>query len=236
MNTARSKMSPVGRFLRRAKQVVTGRSGFSTSASYWEDRYRSGGTSGSGSYDRLAVFKAEVLNEFVLRNHIQSVTEFGSGDGAQLDLATYPKYTGVDISWAVLEDTRRKFADRPSMQFLHTTEVTDDHRAELTLSLDVIYHLVEDEVFEDYMHRLFAASTRFVIIYSSNEDRKWPSPHVRHREFTRWIDANRVPFELLQRIPNPYPYSEKDPDNTSFADFYVYSRTDQTRESAGGQS
>src|SRR6478735_4621292 len=38
---------------------------FLTSQHYWESRYSAGGTSGSGSVDRLARFKAEVLNTFV---------------------------------------------------------------------------------------------------------------------------------------------------------------------------
>lgn len=44
--------------------------------------------------------------------------------------------------------------------------------ADLTLSLDVIYHLIEDNVFFTYMDRLFDSSTKFVIIYSLNTDRQ----------------------------------------------------------------
>jgi hypothetical protein len=65
--------------------------GFRTSADYWEKRYRKGGSSGSGSYRKLAEFKAGVVNDFVSRNRIQTVIEHGSGDGAQLWLAKYPK-------------------------------------------------------------------------------------------------------------------------------------------------
>jgi hypothetical protein len=212
----------LGRFVRRVKSAVIGRRSFSSSANYWEDRYRRGGNSGSGSYNRLRVFKAEVLNEFVADNAIQSVIEFGSGDGAQVALAKYPNYTGVDVSTTVVQAARLKYAGNPSIRFLHTSEVTDDDRAELALSLDVIYHLVEDEVFDTYMHRLFDAATKFVIIYSSNEEKGWPSPHIRHRQFTRWVEANQVNFKLARKIPNAYPYSEKDPDNTSFADFYIF--------------
>jgi hypothetical protein len=35
-------------------------------------------------------------------------------------------------------------------------------RAELGLSLEVIFHLVEDDVFDVYMRHLFASATRFV--------------------------------------------------------------------------
>ena len=55
----------------------------------------------------------------------------------------------------------------------------------MLLSLDVIYQLVEDEVFERHMRQLFSASHRFVIIYSSNFAQPPDSaePHVEHREF-----------------------------------------------------
>src|SRR5262249_12471902 len=71
---------------------------FQGSASFWEGVYQKGETSGPGSYGRLAVFKAEILNKFVREKAVNSVIEFGCGDGAQLELATYPKYVGVDVS------------------------------------------------------------------------------------------------------------------------------------------
>lgn len=200
-------------------------SAFDNSRDYWEERYRSGGNSGAGSYHRLAEFKARVLNDFVSANDVESVIEFGSGDGAQLALARYPRYVGVDVSHTVLEATRRRFGSDPAISFLHTSEVTDADRADLALSLDVIYHLVEDDVFDAYMRQLFSAGGKFVIVYASNEDKAWSSPHVRHREFTRWVEANQPDFFLTERIPNAYPYSKKDPDNTSFADFYIFTRT-----------
>jgi hypothetical protein len=60
------------------------RRAFPGSGSFWENRYRTGGTSGSGSYGRLAEFKAEILNEFVRERGVSSIIEFGCGDGAQL--------------------------------------------------------------------------------------------------------------------------------------------------------
>lgn len=216
----------------KVKAALSGAEKFSTSAEYWENRYRAGGNSGAGSYNRLAAFKAEILNEFVDRHGITEVVEFGVGDGAQLALATYPRYTGVDISPTVVAATRAKFAHDPSVSILHTSELADDHRAELALSLDVIYHLVEDATFEEYMRRLFAATSRFVIVYASNTDSAWPNPHVRHREFVRWVGENLAEFALVETIKNRYPYSEKDPENTSFADFYVFERTAAT-SSAG---
>jgi hypothetical protein len=226
LKAALARMPRLRSVLRKAKRAVRG-SNFSTSADYWEERYRVGGNSGAGSYSRLAAFKAEVLNEFVAAKAIKSVIEFGSGDGAQLELAKYPSYIGVDVSRTVVEATRRRFANDPSVRFLHTTEVTEGDRAELALSLDVIYHLVENEVFDTYMRQLFGTAIKYVIVYASNEDKAWLDPHVRHRQFTRWIDANRPDFELVETIRNPYPFSEKDQEETSFADFYIFARHSQ---------
>lgn len=194
-----------------------------SSAEYWEDRYRSGGHSGAGSYSRLAEFKAEFINGYVAKNDIGSVIEFGSGDGAQLALAKYPDYVGVDVSETIVEKARAAFAGNETVRIFHTSEVGPDLNADLTLSLDVIYHLVEDDVFNTYMRQLFAASDRAVIIYSSNKDQPC-APHVRHRKFTDWTSANRPDFKLVQHEPNRYPHNDKDPDNTSFADFYVFEK------------
>src|SRR5262249_52775171 len=88
--------------LRRTLKVVLtaigydkGTGEFKSTGDYWDSRYRRGGNSGAGSYGRLAEFKAEAVNRFVRENHILSVVEFGCGDGAQLELAQYPRYTGM---------------------------------------------------------------------------------------------------------------------------------------------
>jgi hypothetical protein len=201
-----------------------GRTRFEGSADYWESRYREGGNSGAGSYSRLAEFKAEVINKFVAENQIKTVIEFGSGDGAQLRLADYPAYTGVDVSRTAVEATRRAFASDTSKSFYHTSELPVGTTAELSMSLDVIYHLVEDQVFESYMNSLFGAATRFVIVYASNENKPWPNPHVRHRKFTDWVSKHQPGFSQVRHIPNRYPWRQDDVDNTSFADFYMFAK------------
>jgi hypothetical protein len=165
------------------------------------------------------------LNDFVARNGIRSVIEFGVGDGAQLRLAEYPSYIGVDVSETVVEATRTKFAADRSIEIMHTSELSGQERAGLSLSLDVIYHLVEDETFDVYMRQLFAAATRYVIVYGSDFDSDWRNPHVRHRKFTRWVEFNETDFALSETIVNRYPYSAKDPRNTSFANFYIFSKS-----------
>jgi len=220
------KRTPIVRGLARMAMrwfAARGAGNFSSS-NYWESRYLEGRTSGAGSYSRLAKFKAETINRFVKDHGVQSVIEFGCGDGSQLRFAEYTSYLGVDVSRTVLDATRRAFRADPTKTFIHVDEVGPEHCSDLSLSLDVIYHLVEDEVFDRYMSQLFASARHHVIVYSSNDERKSDAIHVRHRRFTDWIDRNRPDFRQIGFVKNPYPENVKDIDNTSFADFYFFAK------------
>jgi len=201
-----------------------GRKAFSGSKIYWEDRYAAGGTSGIGSYGKFADFKAEILNSFVEENSIESVIEFGCGDGHQLSLANYPRYTGFDVSPTAIALCLDRFAGDETKSF-HMLDESSGERADLALSLDVVYVLVEHDIFEDYMRRLFNAATRFVIIYSSDTDgHSAPKGiYMKHRKFTAWIDANIDGWSLDRHIPNRYPY-EGDYRQGTFAEFFVYKK------------
>ncbi len=197
---------------------------FRDSASYWQNRYEKGGSSGPGSSGALAAFKAEVLNDFVAREGVASVLELGCGDGRQLALAKYPRYTGIDISPRALALCRERFAADASKEFRLLANL-GDARAEMTMSLDVIYHLVEDSVFAEHMAALFDRADRYVAIYSSDTDdnRDIQGPHIRHRHFSTWIAANRPDWVLKERIKNRLPY-EGDSIGASFADFFFYAK------------
>lgn len=198
--------------------------GFS-SRGYWADRYESGGNSGPGSYGHLAEFKASVLNDFIRSNGISSVIEFGSGDGNQLALAKYLRYVGYDVSPSAVQTCKEIFKGDTTKEFFMASEY-DGRKADLTISLDVVFHLTEDRVFEKYMYSLFNASLRFVIIYSSNQDKPIEpvSTHVRHRRFTTWVEQHiQAHWTLAQTISNAYPYNG-DYRSTSFSDFYIYKK------------
>ena len=220
-------LGPMTRQLARSRPIAAMRRqfGFRGSSAYWEERYRNGGTSGAGSYGRLAAFKAEVLNDFVARMNICSVVEFGCGDGAQLALARYKRYVGLDVSATSIALCRARFAGDSSKAFHLASELPLHYcNFELGLSLDVIYHLVEDPVFDAYMRQLFRRSTRHVVIYASDTAEATEAPHVRHRNFTGWIREHAREWTLADRIKNPYPYDPARPEETSFADFYFYRR------------
>jgi hypothetical protein len=212
----------LGNFARWMYRTLKPRQPVTNSAEYWEKRYSTGGDSGAGSYTFLAEFKADVLNKFVSTHHVQTVIEFGCGDGNQLTLANYPSYLGFDVSATALSQCRKRFPSDPQKSFRLMSEFAGE-TADLALSLDVIYHLVEDAVFAQYMQTLFQSANRYVIIYASDTDdnRGYEGTHVKHRKFTQWIQQNAPAWKLLEHLPNRYPYTGEYRKG-SFADFFIY--------------
>lgn len=199
---------------------------FPGSARYWEERYAKGGDSGAGSYGKFAAFKARTLNALFAEFGVRSVVEFGSGDGNQLASLQVEDYLGVDVSAQAVSRCRERFAGVPGRAFVLADDYRAERRFDAALSLDVIYHLVEDPVYEAYMRRLFDAAERLVIVYSSDQDDplRREAVHVRHREFTRWVAAEAPKWRRLRHIPNEFPF-RGDHREGSFADFHVFCRS-----------
>jgi hypothetical protein len=217
----------IGPILSNMASAVYKRRYFKNSSDYWENRYKSGGNSGSGSYNQLAIFKAEIINSFVKKNNITTVVELGCGDANQLKMFQLQNYTGYDISQTILDSCSEKFANDNSKQFKHISNFIPK-KTDLIMSLDVIYHLVEDAIFESHMQALFNSNNKYIVIYSSNFNDSFDevkSPHVRHRKFTSWAENKAQQFRLDKHIPNKHQY-KGDETVGSLADFYFYSQID----------
>lgn len=182
------------------------------SAAYWEDRYRDGGNSGSGSGGDNAIFKATFLNALVSDRGIRTVIEFGCGDGRQLALADYPDYLGLDVSPSALALCREKFDGDETKQFRLMPCLAA--KRELALSLDVIYHLVEDDIYEEHLRAVFAAAIRLVVLYTSDQDEDpLSAAHVRHRHVSADVRKMFPTWWLSWVQPGPEE-----------ATFFVYER------------
>jgi len=201
------------------------------SYSFWENVYANGGNSGEGSYGKLAQFKAEIIRQFISEKSVGSVIELGCGDGNQVGLSFDDgvSYLGLDVSKTAISQCIERFKEDKNKDFfqfdvLNATNKQGFLTADLAVSIDVIYHLIEDYVYERYMEMLFGLSKQYIIIYSPDiEQEQKPSyPHEKSRKFTEYINANFPEWELVQHIPNKYPV-EKDPSGSS-AEFYFFER------------
>jgi len=196
---------------------------FAGSRQYWESRYASGANSGGGSYGAVAQYKAGFLNRLVEEYGVYSVLEFGCGDGNQLSLARYGQYTGLDVSRTAVQLCGRRFAEDATKSFLLYDPEAFINRgalaADLTLSLDVILHLVEYKLFELHMQHLFQASLGLVAIFAPDVDRH-VAPHVLYRRFTPWISSNQPGWRLVTHEKNTLATEGHD----TAAEFFVYQR------------
>jgi SAM-dependent methyltransferase len=212
----------------RARTGRPQQSPFPGTARYWDERYGEGGSSGVGSTGVLARFKADVLNGFVAEHRIATVVELGCGDGEQLALAEYPSYVGLDVAATAVDLCVGRFRRDPSKSFFRydPRRFVDNaglFRADLAMSLDVVFHLVDDEDFDRYLRLLFACAGRFACVYSSNDEAPDPAPHVRHRRFTDWVAAERPDWRLVAHVANPHRGLEPG----AVSDFWFWARPEE---------
>lgn len=167
------------------------------SKNYWQNRYKNGGSSGSGSYGDEAVKKAEYINKIIDKYNIKSVNDYGHGDGNQLKhMKEVDSYTGYDVSIDARNKCLSMFTDNNKYKFIDDT--SKFKKADLALSLDVIYHLVEDDVYHDYMDKLFSIGD-IVLIYSNNKDcSAGANSHIKNREFVSYVKTHYPDFFLKE--------------------------------------
>ncbi|MEO6719125.1 MAG: hypothetical protein ABIN67_02125 [Ferruginibacter sp.] len=195
---------------------------YSSASQYWEQRYQRNGSSGPGSYGNAATYKAAILNGFVKEHVIESVIEFGCGDGNQLKCYEFESYIGLDVASFCIQKCEKAFKFDDSKSFLFYEPFVFNNsslkrKAQLVLSIDVIYHLLEDEVYQLYMQHIFDASEKYVIIYAWDIDEP-QKEHVRHRKFSHWIKMTKKNWRLFKHIAsNP---------KGVYCDFYIYEKCD----------
>jgi trans-aconitate methyltransferase len=193
-----------------------------TPARYWDRRYREGRTSGAGSEGVEGYYKAEYVNDFIHENAVTSVIDWGCGDGQVLELlkvgpshSPYVAYTGIDVSPTILERNRQRFREFVFATPDEANVSETQWRAELALSMDVLFHLPDDHDYHSYLGHLFDSATRYVLIYSTNHAGGRTARHVLRREFTPDV-AKYFTEWRLKTVETPL--------REGLASFFVYER------------
>lgn len=200
---------------------------FQTSGQYWRDRYADGGNSGRGSYGPSADYKAQFLREFLRGAAVGSTFELGCGDGHQASRVDYVDYTGVDVSPVIVAHCRNTLSRRGYRFAVWDDFVahSENRQFDLGLSLDVLYHIIEEEVFCEYLDVLFDRALRHVLVYSTDCDAYDPAaPHIRHRTFTRYVADRQPAWKLAAVHDNPLHAGR--PQGGSVVRFHHFTRDD----------
>jgi len=188
---------------------------------YWEQTYRSGETSGRGSYGVLAEFKAEIVNRLIQQEGITSVIEFGCGDGNQLQLMNYKQYLGVDVAASSVRMCASKFATDSSKSFMLYTPGLWINRgfltADLTVCLDVLYHITDETDFRNTLYDILHSSKEWVVLYTRLKENGNPGVDtIQDRNLFHYL-FDYPDFKVQEIIPQRYP-------DQSSADFVILRR------------
>lgn len=177
---------------------------------YWDERYKKGQTSGLGTHHGdLKQFKIDTINNIIDEYNINSIYDIGCGDGHQIkDLNPNVRYTGTDISPTSIKACSDMYKHDANKIFIDYTKSDTVGEHDMSMSLDVIYHITDDTDFFRYLEKLLCS--KIVLIYSSNFDNA-RTEHVRHRKFTDHIKTHK----LIKTIEHGY-------EHLSSASFYLY--------------
>lgn len=185
---------------------------------YWNRRYRMGEGSGAGSRGRAARRKAAYVNGLLEDLGVSSIVDWGCGDGEVLSLLdlTGRYYVGIDGSAEAVRLCLQRF---PKLQFIRMDTRQDwlgemvSVRAELALSMDVVFHFPNEADLWSYLDYVFTSARRFVLFHATDHDTPQRGSHLKHRQFTTTVQ-DRYPGWSLQFRP----------DRSDKAGFYLYKR------------
>lgn len=165
---------------------------------YWVTRYGTGGDSGFGSHDEHSIkFKGDYINEFIKKFNVETLFDYGCGDGNQLKMINgFTHYTGYDIAPNIIEDCKILYVGHEDKFFTSKLDDIIGKKFDLAISMDVTYHIIEDELFKFYLDTLFS-SADVIILFTTNSDHHTPLKHHKPRKIIDHIKDTYIDFELI---------------------------------------
>lgn len=201
------------------------RNEYQDSINYWKQRYSNGGTSGEGAVKELAQFKSTIINDFIKEKKIQTIIEFGCGEGKFLKNLKFNKYIGLDVSDIAIQKCEEAFRGNSNLSFFLYNPASFFNNSkiflcDLAISLDVIYLIPEDKIFYKYMFDLFNAARSFVVIFSTDFDEE-QNGYLKNRNFSKWVSENIYDWKLVNVIHQKHSEVLT---NSNLCSFYFYER------------
>ncbi len=128
---------------------------------------------GRGSWNGHKVRALEAVRE-ALGGEVDSILDLGPGSLCPLTLWAYfprvRRYTGVEGSATIMRDQVERFPERQFVlvKFSEWLQLSTPQpwQYQLTLALDMLYHIPEDDVHDAVLERLFQSSRAVILTYS----------------------------------------------------------------------
>jgi trans-aconitate methyltransferase len=137
-------------------------------ALFWDERYRTNMTLGSGAGSRGTFLEAkrDLVRDAIARLRPRSILDVGCGDiEVTRELTFEGVYTGIDLSPFIIERNREIRPDWTFVQgdFLAPSQTPAMH-ADLVLCLDVLIHQHDRETYRELVRALLDASQVALIV------------------------------------------------------------------------
>jgi len=143
--------------------------------------------SGIGSRGSLADFKANFINDFVKEKKINKIIDFGCGDLYNASLFNVKEYLGIDIvDHQIPENVLAQTFKTLNMRF---DQVELDKGSDLVICLDVLYHILKDELeyLKITLEKIVEISNDYIIIYAQDSmDTKFNYLYSEHLYNSPW--------------------------------------------------
>ena len=141
---------------------------------YWDRRYARGEDSGVGSRGESLKYKADYLNSAFKKYDIESVFDFGCGDGNLVSLLNTKLYFGIDVSVESIRACRIRFRSENGYYFEcghffeYTPEVIREkiNPLDCVMCIDVLYHIINRDVLVKTLENIFGSMARIIILYT----------------------------------------------------------------------
>ncbi len=136
---------------------------FSSDRDYWDNRYKSGLTSGAGSSGEQRNWKWSIIGQYV-DVKTKSVLDVGCGDLHFWEKRSCLSYLGIDFSPDVITKDRRLY---PDLSFIcaNASETLEVHR-QVVLCMDVLFHVMKDQDFRSILRNLSKWTDEILFVYT----------------------------------------------------------------------
>ena len=139
---------------------------------YWDNRYKTGGTSGCGSIGELRDWKWGIIKKY--NPELTSVIDIGCGDMRFWENQPLPKnYTGIDISETIINRNKQKYP-QGDFRVSSSTKVMEI-TAETVFCFDMLLHIMEKDEYVKTLENCCIYSEKYIFIYTwlINPLKKW---------------------------------------------------------------
>lgn len=157
---------------------------------YREEKYKNWWNSWEWSYNEFAEYKANFINDFILKNNIKEIADVWCWDWNMIKKINLEKYIWYDISDEAVKLCKKQFNKDKSKSIRNYYVwklMKNNNKFQATMSLDVLFHITKYEDFKETIKDLIESAEEFVILYA----------RVKHQKGScDWVSK----FDLLKEI------------------------------------